>query len=84
VSAKAGQKIRAEVIAARRGSAVDGILTAFDTSGRLLATSDDAADSVDPILSLTAPADGDYLIVVQDAHDRGGGTHPYLFRAMVE
>jgi hypothetical protein len=84
VSAKAGQKITAEVIAARRGSAVDGILSAFDSSGRLLASSDDTAESVDPVLSLTAPVDGDYLLVLQDAHDRGGGTHPYLFRATVE
>lgn len=84
VAGKAGQRLTAEVIARRQGSPVDGILTLYDSAGRLLATCDDVADSVDPMLQLTLPADGDYLIVLQDAHDRGGNTHPYLFRVRIE
>jgi len=84
VTGKAGQKLTAEVIARRQGSPVDGVLSVFDSEGRLLTTCDDTAESADPVLSVALPADGPYLVVLQDAHDRGGNTHPYLFRARLE
>lgn len=84
LSAKAGQKLTAEVVAARQGSPLDGILTLYDSAGHLLETIDDTAESTDPILTFTVPKDGNYFLVLQDAQDRGGPTHPYLLRARVE
>jgi hypothetical protein len=84
LAGKAGQKLTAMLIANRQGSAVDGILTVFDSAGRLLANCDDTEQSVDPTIKMTLPRDDNYLVVLQDAHDRGGNTHPYLLRLAVE
>lgn len=79
VTGKAGQTLRAQVLAAARGSMLDAAITVYDARGNVLATVDDpAADSRDPSIELKLPADGDYYLVLTDANDRGGATHPYL------
>ncbi|RFC51738.1 MAG: pre-peptidase C-terminal domain-containing protein [Verrucomicrobia bacterium] len=77
ITVKAGQKIRATVTG---GSAVtmDAALTCYDARGQFLASCDDA-ETRDPVLSLTAPADGPLLLCISDAHDKGGEWHSYLF-----
>jgi hypothetical protein len=75
-SAKAGQKIVAEVTAARLGSALDSSLSLYDESGHILASNDDEG-STDAILRTTLPKDGRYLLVLIDANDKGGAAHPY-------
>lgn len=72
----AGQKITAEVIAARCASLLDSVLTIYDAAGHLLATSDDVATR-DAQLALELPANGKYYVSVQDAQDRGGAWHAY-------
>jgi hypothetical protein len=72
----AGQKVRASVLAARAGSMLDGVLTLYDERGHILFTNDDA-ESRDPVLAVTLPADGKYFLVLTDAHDRGGEFHRY-------
>lgn len=82
----AGQKIIAEVTAARSGSAHDSMLTLYDRAGHVIATADDtpAADdsasppTTDSLLRAALPAEGLYYLSLVDAHDRGGPTHPYL------
>jgi len=76
ITVKAGQKIRAAVTG---GSAVtmDAALTCYDARGQFLASCDDA-ETRDPVLSLTAPADGPLLLCISDAHDKGGEWHSYL------
>lgn len=74
----AGQTIVAETIAARRGSAVDPILTLYDAAGQLLAQTDDQAENRDAVLKHKLPATGRYFLVLIDAHDRGSNAHPYL------
>lgn len=76
---KAGQKIVAEVLAARHGSALDGILTLTDERGAILASNDDA-EGVDPKIAVTLPRDGVYLLSLIDAHDQGGATHVYRLK----
>lgn len=74
---KKGDKVSVEVQAARFGSPLDGFLMLHDADRRLLATSDDADGSADPMLSVTLPADGTYYISLLDAHDLGGASFGY-------
>ena len=73
---KSGQRVAAEVFAARGASLFDSVLTLLDAHGHQLACADDSL-SRDSQLTLTLPADGPYFLIVQDAHDRGGPWHSY-------
>jgi hypothetical protein len=73
----AGQQVTAEIHARRAGSLLDSVLTLYDGRGALLATNDDAVKQADSQLTATLPGDGDYLLSVQDAHDRGSAWHAY-------
>ena len=74
---KAGQKVVAEVLAARHGSGLDSILTLYTAAGQVLATSDDMPGSVDSLIEFTLPADAVYFLAIQDAHDQGGPPNVY-------
>jgi len=72
------QMIVCETTAARRGSACDTFLTLFDAKGNVLAALDDISGDVpDSRLEVQLPAAGDYYIVVPDALNYGGNSHPY-------
>ena len=73
---KAGQRIVAEVFAARGASLLDSVLTLTNARGHLLASADDSA-ARDSQITLVLPGDGQYFLTVQDAHDRGGVWHCY-------
>ncbi len=77
VTANAGEKFEAEVFAARRGSTLDSLLTAYDAKAHQIAVSDDIAGSTDSKLSLTMPGDGVLYLSVMDAQDRGSAEHVY-------
>ena len=68
-TAKQGQRVSAEVVAVRLGverGLPDLHLAIYDAKGKLIAEADDSAMHMqDPILSIKAPADGDYLIAVR-------------------
>ncbi len=76
-SGKARQKITAEVFAARLGSPLDSVLTLYDQHGHIIATNDDSDSGSDSLLKAELPADGEYLISLIDAHDRGSAAHVY-------
>ena len=78
ISVAAGQTIVAEVQAARHGSVLDGMLALYDERGQLVANADDSKEGRDPELQFTAAKAGELRLVLMDAHDRGGATHPYL------
>jgi hypothetical protein len=68
ISAKAGEKRVIEVEAQRCGSAIDPVLEIEDSSGKVLARSEDAAMlGLDARLEFTFPRDGYYYVVVHDA-----------------
>lgn len=73
---KSGQRIAAEVFAARGASLLDSTVTLMDARGVVLASADDSATR-DSQLNHLLPADGPYFLTVQDAHDRGGQWHSY-------
>jgi hypothetical protein len=76
--AKAGDKLRCELQAARFGSPVDGILTLFNDAGQILQTVGESSASSDPVLTLNVPKTGTYYLSLIDAHDQGGNI--YLYR----
>lgn len=76
LNARKGQQFAVEVQAAQIGSLLDPTVSIFDRDGRLLAIDDDDAGR-DVKTTITAPNDGPILIVVSDAHDRGGPWHGY-------
>jgi len=78
VTGKKGEIWVFEVEAQRRGSILDPLLTVHDAGARIVATADDSDGSRDPMLRVTLPADGAYTVTLIDAHNAGGGTHPYL------
>jgi hypothetical protein len=80
IAGKAGQKLVAEVVAARHGSALDGVLTLYTAGGNQVATSDDQKQSIDPRMETVLAADGMYLLALTDAHDTGGALHLYRLR----
>jgi hypothetical protein len=81
VEGRAGQVLRLELVAARRGSALDGALAIYDAHGSWLAGSDDRPTSLDPQLAFLLPHDGSYFVAVTDALDQGGPAHPYRLAA---
>jgi hypothetical protein len=72
----AGQRLVAEVLAARYGSALDPLLTLYDSRGKVLTAVDDTVGK-DPRLEFSVGAAGTYFLVLVDALDAGGPTHPY-------
>jgi hypothetical protein len=84
VTGKAGQKLRAEVQAARFGSPLDGILTLADEERRFVAANDDANNSRDPAIVVALPRDGVYYLSLIDAHDLGGAGFGYRLVVRLE
>jgi hypothetical protein len=81
---KAGQVVVIEVLAARRGSALDSILLLHDADGKLIASNDDHAGSTDSLLEIKLPRTGAYFVTVMDAHDSGGVMHVYRLTVTVK
>ena len=77
IDGQAGQKIVAEVIAARQGSLLDSLLTLYDAQGNIVATNDDFGGSSDSRLETTLPAAGPYYLSLIDAFDLGGPLHVF-------
>lgn len=74
---KAEEQIAAEVFAARRGSALDSILTLYNAHGQILASNDDSEAGADSLLRVRLPTDGIYYLALVDAFDRGGPLYLY-------
>jgi hypothetical protein len=75
---KAGQRVIAEVFAARYGSPFDSILTLYGEGGQLLAANDDLdGTTTDSRVLATLPRDGVYFLAVVDANDRASPAHVY-------
>ncbi len=89
----AQQKLQLRVMAQQLGSPLDAVLHIEDSSGRRLATADDVpqqdelppvvrpqtlpATADDPRLEWVAPAEGEYLVVVEDLFGGGSPAHGY-------
>jgi len=80
---KKGQRVVAEVMASRRNSLLDAVLTLYDAKFRQLATNDDFDRSHrDAKIDMTLPADGEYYLSLVDAH--GSGSPPHVYRLVIK
>jgi hypothetical protein len=75
--AKQGEQLVFDLQANRFGSPLDGVLTLYDARGRIVASADDSADSLDPILNVAIARSGTYYLALIDAHDQGGSIFVY-------
>ncbi|MEQ1851576.1 MAG: PPC domain-containing protein [Chthoniobacteraceae bacterium] len=81
VEAKKGQRISAEVVAVRitTQAVTDAHLSITKADGTVLAEADDSAFTrQDPALSVIAPEDGKYRVVIRDSTNSGLGDSSYL------
>jgi hypothetical protein len=75
-SAKAGQRVSCEVVASRLGWDCDPVVRVLDAGGgELLRIDDDASSGADPRFVFTAPADGQYVLEVNDNRYKPGGRY---------
>lgn len=73
---KKDQRLSLEVVSARVGSALDSVVRLLQADGsELMMADDDESTGADSRLSLTLPADGDYIIELHDNQYRGGGRY---------
>lgn len=72
---QAGQRLRISVTSGGP-LLMDALLHCYDSRGQFLAAADDD-QSRDPVLILTAQADGRMFLCVSSAHDVGGEWHSY-------
>lgn len=75
-NATKGQRVGVDVFASRATSLLDPLVTIYDAGGRALMSVDDS-ETRDPSFIFQAPADGPYLVAIQDSGDRGGPWHAY-------
>jgi hypothetical protein len=76
VEGKKGQRLLVEVEAERVDSRLDATLRLLDASGRELAESRDAIGA-DPLVDVTLPSDGRYVVKLHDVIYRGSNDHTY-------
>lgn len=83
VTLKKGQRLSAEVEAVRLGvSLTDTTVTVSGPDGKQLAAVDDTPlFRQDPFVSVVAPADGTYTVLVQESNAGGGDNSRYLLHA---
>jgi hypothetical protein len=73
-----GAALRFDVLVARAGSPLDGVLSIRNKAGAELANNDDRPQTTDPGLDFTVPAGVDSLVVViSDLEGRGGDAFVY-------
>lgn len=86
--AKSGESLEMEVLARRLGSPLDSRLTLFGPDGAVLAANDDHKDpsegllthQADSRLAFTFPAEGTYVLQLEDTQGKGGDDFPYRLR----
>jgi len=78
-TATKGQAFELEVLAARLGSRLDAVLAVLDSTGRELASNDDARGK-DPFLVFTAPDNGEFIARVSDLAGHSGDAYAYTLR----
>lgn len=79
-TAKAGQVLELDVDARELTSLADPTLMVQDANGKTLTTVDDADGGRDPRLVWTAPADGNYTVVLRDLASGSRGGSAYYYR----
>lgn len=78
-SAKKGDQRTIRVESRSLGFLLDAVVKIVDSTGKVLSETDDTSKQPDPVVSFTAPADGDYDIRIFDLYGEGGMRYAYRF-----
>lgn len=78
-TATKGQVFLLELVAARLGSRLDGVLTVYNKDGGEQFRSDDVFGK-DPFITFTAPHDGEFTVLVTDLNGRVGPEFGYRLK----
>lgn len=79
-SAKAREVVELDVDARELTSFADPVMVILDASGKTLATADDSDGTRDPRLVWTAPADGNYTVLLRDVASGSRGGPEFFYR----
>lgn len=79
--ASAGERLVFETVAKALGSKLVATLSVLDDAGRSLAEASALEDLGDPVLTVTVPRDGTYVLAVADADYGGSAGHFYRIAA---
>jgi hypothetical protein len=82
-TAKKDQSYQFRVFANSIGTPVDPVLTVYNDKMGALGSSDDADGTKDGKVDFKAPADGDYLVKINDMLSRGGVDYVYRVESIV-
>ena len=78
IHAKKDQRLSVEIQAMRLGQFFDSTIELYDASGKKIAWSDDSPlGGQDGFISMPAPADGNYFVLVRDVEFGGNGATRY-------
>lgn len=80
LTGKAGQRVLIECEALNADSRFQGTLRLSSASGKQLASAAAASGQSDPLLDVTLPADGDYIVRVSDAVYGSSAEYPYRLK----
>jgi len=84
IALKKGDKRVIQAESRALGLPLDAVIKVLGADGKTLAENDDARRTArDPSLTFTAPADGEFRIVVADLYGRGSPNHAYLLGVTV-
>jgi hypothetical protein len=76
---QAGERWRVRTHAASRGSALDAVLTIWNSNGEIVTSNDDeGSGSRDALIEWRFKKNDIVAVAMQDAHDKGGVTHVYV------
>lgn len=75
-TARKGQRLIFRAITRRQGSPCDLYLRMLNDKGSQLAVAEDSG-TLDAALAYTFPADGDFILAVEDLHRHGGSEYAY-------
>jgi hypothetical protein len=74
---KSGEEVTFKVQAREFGSPLEAMLYLYDSSGRLITTSETNRENGDPILKVKLPHDDTYFLSLLDANDQGASIFVY-------
>jgi hypothetical protein len=81
IVARKGEILELDLRAARLGSPLCAVVTVFDGAGKELARAENLGGPVDPQLRFTSPADGTYVVKIEERfRGRGSLAHAYRLR----
>ncbi len=84
VELAAGQKLVAEIHAARQGSPLDSLMTLYDQRRHIVAINDDHGGTRDSRIEFSASTEGTYFLSLIDAHDLGSPLHVYRLTVQID